>query len=218
MSGSANNKEPLWCLMNPSEQIKHFGLTAGEIKVYVSTIPFNKRHEWYVWHEGWSDWKALADVQEAHEMIEREVHPPELIVEEGGRKRVVSVHTGTHSTSPGLGLSVGPVEGQTDSKEFVVREFERYQKRMRVVIESQGQHFESFTKDVSVGGVQIEDHVPEWVFGYCKLLLHKLETNEVLELTCSLVEEDDSKKRNRLALAPMKTTEDSHKLDSWLAA
>ncbi|MEZ4871993.1 MAG: PilZ domain-containing protein [Bdellovibrionales bacterium] len=106
-----------------------------------------------------------------------------------------------------------------ENTDYQVREFERYEERYRVIIEANGKSFETFSQDISVGGVLLEDPVPDWVVGYCNIKIIKPQKREEVQLMCSLVESDDpTKARFRVALAPLKSLEDESVLDDWLAA
>tara|TARA_B100000749_G_scaffold280887_2_gene279947 strand:+ start:1524 stop:2207 length:684 start_codon:yes stop_codon:yes gene_type:complete len=104
-------------------------------------------------------------------------------------------------------------------KEFLVREHSRYDNRYKVVIETNGNTFVSHSQDVSVGGILLEDALPDWVVGYCNVRIIKQDKREEVQLMCSLVESDDpTKKRFRIALAQLKSLEDESVLDEWLRA
>ena len=109
-------------------------------------------------------------------------------------------------------LNIGEEEGN-------LRVYKRFDKKFKIRIENEvGQVFETFTVDISAGGAQLAAPLPTWVVGYCSVKLTKVDTDESLELTCSVVE--DQKPQGCVigfSLAEMpKAKQES--FERWLAA
>ncbi|MCB0349743.1 MAG: PilZ domain-containing protein [Bdellovibrionales bacterium] len=103
--------------------------------------------------------------------------------------------------------------------EFVLRSQKRYNKRLSVeIIGENGQEFKTFTRDVSVGGMNVEDSIPDWVAGYFKVRISKAGSKQLIELTCCLIENQIPGARFRLAILPLESVEDEKNLETWLAA
>lgn len=100
--------------------------------------------------------------------------------------------------------------------ELMKRNFERYDKRLEVKIFSDGKVFQTFSKDISVGGLLLETPLPDWIFGYFKVRLSRVESKKRLELTACLVENQDPHARLRLAFLPLQNKKDETLFEQWI--
>lgn len=101
---------------------------------------------------------------------------------------------------------------------FTKRTHKRFSRRMPIEIECDGQIFSTYSVDVSVGGVLLEDPLPRWVSGYSKVRLRNEKSRQVVELTCYIVENQRPKQRHRVALLPLKNRKDEEHLEEWIKA
>ena len=109
-------------------------------------IPVGDRENWFAWRAGWKDWKPLTEV-------------PEL-----------------------LGTAAAPNTTSQDYESLEAispknrRRHERHELRLRVIIRSAKVTFRTFTKDISLGGVQLENSIPEAIFGNaCEIYIASLD-------------------------------------------
>lgn len=232
-------KEKLWAIIKIQGRVQHQGLTLNEVRCFFMALPREDWEEWLVWAEGWSDWHSASSVAELHQQVAREFdlgqNPPYLdglddLSENDPQvqemRKVLTSHRVKDSKSPSgpplkvlQGSKKGPdvpVEG--DQTEYVNRAHTRYDKRFRIEIECNGQRATSYSKNISVGGVMLSDPLPEWVIGYCKVDVYNEETNEMVSLTCSVVENQDPQARFRVEFLPLRSSKARRKLDAWLEA
>lgn len=92
------------------------------------------------------------------------------------------------------------------------RKYKRFTLRLHAEIICQEKIYETFTTDVSLGGVALEGTLPDWVAGYGTVILSTLDMKHRLEFMCSVVENQNGK-NFRLELYP---STDSRDLKRWL--
>jgi hypothetical protein len=207
-----------------------------EVRATLSGVAEYEIKYWFAWRSGWSDWKSVSDVEGLLEPLRRDLpeEPPMApYSDKGGPAGVVSSgeaqaniifgKTGENSLEMDNVDMTGSQTGtETDSGDapggFVVRRYRRYSKRYEVEITDGSNTFRSFSKDVSVGGVQLEESLPEWLTGYFKVRLRKPNQKHQIELTCCLVENQPLGGRTRLSILPFSRPEDEKNLEIWLAA
>lgn len=103
--------------------------------------------------------------------------------------------------------------------DFILRSKKRFNKRYQVTIVGENnQQFKTHTRDVSVGGLNLEESLPAWVNGYFKVRIAKPQSKQLIELVCCLVEDQQPDERFRLAILPLQSIQDEKNLELWLAA
>lgn len=110
------------------------------------------------------------------------------------------------------------IDDFSHSDSFVVRAKKRYKTRLIVTVEIDGKVFKTHSRDVSVGGVNVEDLIPDWVTGYFKVRLQKPNNKQAIELQCCLVEGQAPNARYRFQILPLQNPVDEQNLERWLAA
>lgn len=91
--------------------------------------------------------------------------------------------------------------GDSDGGYFIIQSQKKVLPRLHVrhdlhvpcTINGTANKFQTTTFDVSEGGIQFEDIIPEWVAGYFVVVLHT--PSGEFQLMCSLVEDQKEKKR-----------------------
>jgi len=111
-----------------------------------------------------------------------------------------------------------PTIDVAEDNDYIVRRYNRYSKKLDVSIQCDGKVFQTTSKDISIGGVMVADPVPEWVVGYCKVILKNSSGKESVSLTCYLVENQDPKSRFRLAFLPLQDKGQEQQLEDWILA
>ncbi len=193
-----------------------------------------------VWLEGWDIWKELCEVDQLMEPISRTVDGPipdvetvrtgtmtdSMIIDsdkEPMERRFKDLTTGDFDINSN-DLDIEVLESKTGTasgllKRFVKRNFTRYKKQMKIQVTGKdGQTFTSFSKDISVGGILLTEPLPRWVVGYLQVKIIDSSRKQAIEVTCSIVEDQDPNYRVRLEILPLQKKEEEVHFDKWLAA
>lgn len=180
------------------------GLSISEAQAVVMVLPKSEKPNWCVWIKGMNEWKALSYVPELNFPLQRNINYPELPKEQTTSQVVDGLYE---------------IDLDEDSlKEFIDRQHERIVRRFKVTIERDNNTFESHSINVSVGGVYLEDPVPEWVVGYCNITIEKPDTKEKIRLAGAVVDNQEPDNRVRLSFTPFSKREQESQLFYWLAA
>lgn len=211
------------------------------MRILVTTQAKDELLDWMVWLEGWDIWKELHEVDELMMPIHRTVNGPIPEVE------VVRTGTMTDSmiispdkapveknfedfTTGYFGcqnsdLDIEVLETKNGGtatgiiSRFIKRNFTRYKKNLKIQIAGkEGQTFTSMSKDISVGGILLNEPLPRWVVGYLQVKIVDMSRKQAIEVTCSIVEDQDPNYRVRLEILPLQKKEEEVHFDKWLAA
>ena len=70
------------------------------------------------------------------------------------------------------------------------REHERFAARFRILITSEGTSYQTFSSDISVGGIKLKSAIPDLLLNRpCKIFVSSMDTMEKLELTGEVIAE-----------------------------
>jgi hypothetical protein len=180
---------------------------------------------WFAWRDDWPDWQPAANVPGLDEVISRALPNPSPtlpvadgpLVEDGGPKGLMSDELSLSVAKDVLSLDKLRTEEDT-SDSFVVRAKKRHKKRYAITIEVNDKIFKTHSHDISVGGVYVEDIIPDWVTGYFKIRVGKQNSKQQIELQCCLVEGQAPHARYRIMILPLQNASDELNLENWLAA
>ncbi len=223
----------LWVFYNMPKAAFYNGLTFQEARAIAKILTPEERAQWIVWKEGWSQWKKMSAASEllvSTSTVLRVMEPPALPTEFTKSKSEIMVidDIGENETAIELenedneAVAVAAAVPSVDSSEvdlneapenFVVRKDQRVAAEIDVEIISQGRKFTTKSVDLSIGGIQVKDPVPNWLAGYCTIILRRPELKQGLEFVCSVVENQDPAERKRLEIHPSK---DTVHLKRWL--
>ena len=206
-------------------------------------LPQEELQHWMAWQEGWDIWKELLELDSLLHPIHRSVKGPipdvepffsgtmtDSVILKDNRLNLPTIDKQEDMTlnagediDSDLDLEVEVLGSQSASmpflKNFIKRNFTRYKKQLKVVITgTEGQKFETMSVDISVGGILVHDPLPTWVVGYNQVKIVNLEKKQAIEVTCSVVDDQDPHKRIRLEILPLKKKEEELHFDKWLAA
>lgn len=201
--GHITNSTNLCCLYNNQSGQLLEGLSISEAQAVVMVLPKPEKHFWSVWIQGMNEWKPLSFVPELSFPLQRNLNYPELPKE--------------HTTSQVV-EGLGDYLSEESLKEYIDRQHERIVRRFNIIIERDGKQFKSHSINVSVGGVYLEDPVPDWVVGYCNITIEKPDTKEKIQLAGAVVDNQDPDNRVRLSFTPLAKREQESQLFYWLAA
>lgn len=197
----------LWCLYNIATGERADGLFLEEVRAFLMAIEDKK--DWYLWTDRWSEWKPVLLLIDMLEPVERPV--------EGKRPPLPKSSRLPKTTGAKIAQDPPEIEIAKDS-EYVVRSSERHNRRLKVVVECDGRKFATHSVDISTGGVKLEGPVPDWLVGYCKVQIINEITNEMVELTCSVVENQPPGQRVRLQFTGLRTAKAKKQFEKWLIA
>jgi len=191
----------IWFLYNQEEDIMFEGLTFGEARTAISVFNVEQRVYWYAWREGWSEWKSVTSCYE-------------LVATTNPRR--------TNFQPPPLPVGIQTTKRdkifqkqESIQKEILPRKYVRYKIRYKIELICNEKSFISFTQDISLGGIKIEDLIPDWVAGYSTLYLMDVKSRKKLEFMSTVVENQKTGDKFRLELLP---SADSKNLKEWLEA
>lgn len=219
----------LWCIYDSDRGERLDGLTKDEVRWFASRLTPQERLSFLVWQDGWKKWKVVSRVPDLLEPVERELNnKPPVIPDEFREDDAITaikrlyqgneVDNGQSTAVEVVAVSEIPdLPIESEGAEFVHRAHQRLKRRYEILIDCNGQKFETNSVDVSVGGILLEDPLPDWVFGYCTITVVKPGTREAVQLTCSIVENQPPNGRFRVALSPLKKKEDQQRLHAWLS-
>ena len=168
----------MWALHNSLKGWTLYSLTEREVQLLINTLSSNEIKLVKVCKKADREWHRISREEFP------ELYAPAGKFEEG---------------YPALN-SDAPVES-TDTDYFVVktkkvmhpRLHDRIEKQFNATVLGQTNNFDTTTIDLSEGGIQFNDIIPDWVSGY--FIVRIADGSQVYQVMCSLVEDQKEKKR-----------------------
>lgn len=193
-------KSTVWCIVNPVRNWKLEGLSKKELELLVVTLSDLERSTCRVFKKGDSTWKTLSDFSELDfsRSFEHQVDCPELPDNMGLRK---NPQEGAEDTSRVLIRSIPVLPREPE------RHFERFPLETTVKVILGQKTFEATTDNLSLGGIRLKEPLPTWVAGYYAVFL-TLPDGVLLELVCSVAEDQKEQDRMRMEIADGPNTAD----------
>lgn len=219
-----------WCLHNLLTELRLSGLTLDEVRLVTACCARKERFNWLLWKESWPAWRPLTQVPEALEAYVSPLplsppDPSQLEEDEEHEIQRIFSGSGPHSgTGRDSEMDLEPaaqsdVELEGEQSGFVTRLHPRKSLRLPVAIECNGRIFKTHTINLSGGGALLEEPLPDWIVGYCQITIRKSGDNNMRQLTCAVVENQNPQKRLRVEF---KFPDDNEALaiafERWLAA
>lgn len=203
--------QKLWCFHHTDGR-RLEGLTLEFARAIVFSLKPEDRSAWLVWCEGWSEWRVLVTVRELKVFTPQPMtsSPPD-IPDEGDDSLVNELRA----------ILVAPsevVSTEDERAEFTTRMHPRIDKNFRVRVECNGKTFTTYSRNISAGGILVEDPLPDWIAGYCLVRLSRPNLPKALKITCAIVENQRPDNRVRLEIASLTTAESVFKFQSWVDA
>ena len=177
----------------------------------MSTLTIEQSFEWLAFRADWKDWKPLKAVIEltasrSSGVCSYEVPPVPTLAEENKTEVPEEV------TSPTITQTDANFEIVKNAMSARSRKYQRYEARFHIEVICDQRHFSSFSTNISVGGIALEDPIPSWVAGYCTVVISTLDLKKRLEFLSSVVEDQAGEKyRLELHASPM-----TSELRRWL--
>jgi len=172
----------LWYLGNRKTNVTDNRLFLREIakKVIHSIQHGESDNDILIWTEGWSAWKAYKEVPEI-------VHEIDKI----RRESEVAQPPPMPKNTPPIPIHENKMEAKVPEKKAspTKRKHARVVARFKCIIKSSTITFRTFTKDISLGGVSLEDEIPSDLIGTeCVLYISSTKTNKNLKFKVALTE------------------------------
>jgi hypothetical protein len=211
-----NDNSQLWCCFNKIDQRRFEGLSFDEVRALAMAVDVFRRHEWLLWREDWPDWKGLAELIDELPTIDRDVKtfPPDLPQFTEVSSGVLS---GAAVPAPDSVIHLeSSISGLTASGQFIIRKAQRFKKRLEITILVGDKAFVTHSRDISVGGVYVEDVIPDWIRGSFKIRIRRPNIKQQIELAACLVENQPAHDRVRISILPLQNSHDEKKLEGWL--
>ncbi len=101
----------------------------------------------------------------------------------------------------------------------IKRKSKRYDRRYEIVISKDGQTFKTYSVDVSVGGLKLQDPLPDWVENQFRVRVKRGKSQ--VELMAYRLGQSKNKSKSdpyRLGFLPLKNEGDESNLENWLKA
>jgi len=228
---SAERRPHLWCIFDKRTSRVIEGLLFDEARAYLSNQDAADLEHFWLWKEEWPDWRPVSEVEGITEMIFRALHvsppPPPRGTEElsNVKKLVIKKNNRDEEDSDAIITSANfpqqSLEGiDLAPGDFIVRSQKRFRKRMQITIvgDTKDKVFRTFTRDISVGGMYLEDSAPGWIQGHFKVRIAKPHSKQLIELNCVLIDQQAAGARFRIAILPLQSPADEKNLENWLAA
>jgi hypothetical protein len=219
-----NSRQPhLWCLYDNVNKRVIEGLLFDEARAVISSLETEVLEHWWAWRDDWADWKAISEVAGLTEIIYRASttkYPDPSTLGQVDARTIAPQGLHTVQETSLADLSVAKIESEESdisNVTFTLRSSKRFKKRYSVYIELDEKMFKSHTRDISVGGLNLEDPLPSWVQGHFKVRIGKPNNKKQIELKCCLVELDNEERR-RIQILPLQKIEDEKALEAWIAA
>ncbi len=213
----AERRPNLWCLFCKADSRMLSGLLFDEARALISNLDAAQLENWFAWKDEWPDWRPVNQIEGITEMIYRvmPVMPPPA---PKGTEETSLQAEAPISQSSFRQITAEISDALAVATEFVVRDKKRFKKRMQVTIISGTKVFRTYTRDISVGGMNIEECLPDWVNGNFKVRIAKPNSKQQIELMCCLIKGQAVDERYRLAILPLQSVDDERNLELWIAA
>lgn len=231
-------KPHLWCLYGFDDSRLIEGLLFDEARAITSSLSVADLERWIVWREDWPDWRPVNEVEGLTEMVFRNLMaapPPvpatatksnlndEQSMGPQGLEMSSSGFTDSGSDENEIKLtdsviSLEASDASTQTGQFVVRKNRRFKKRYEITILVGDKSFETHSLDISVGGILLEEPLPDWIKGNFKVRIRKPNIKQQIELTACLIESLNGEKTDRVGILPLQSGTDEKNLENWLAA
>jgi hypothetical protein len=193
-----------WSLYNEFKDIRIDGLTFTQTKGYVQCLEESHRGAWLAWHEGIPDWRPLENF-------------PDLFSENRDREKALppvppatknQVFEETHAD-----FEAGEYNLKSETNQDH-RLHRRYQKRYSVKTAALGKGFQTFSVNLSMGGILLENEIPD-KFGASFMLLVGRAQGDQIEIFCEMIFSPEGKRTKRVRIRSMNHAIEA-KLRGWL--
>ena len=175
-----------WALNSDFHNWTIHDLSQREAQIVVESLRDSEKASLMVWRSGWTQWRGLRDAECSDLLHSRVIH-----------KEAPEVARADENFDP----EITAVRSATANKpSFALRKATRFEAEYPVTVVCIDKEFKTVSVDVSEGGLKLQDAMPEWVAGYCTLLI-AVEDGQILEVLGSLAE-DQKHFKTRFEIVP----------------
>lgn len=173
-----NGEEQRWSINCDYHNWTVHDLTTDQARAVLETLRDTHKTTVKIWRTGWASWKSLRDPVCADLMQTRivKIDAPPLPHQEDFDPEITAVR---------------PVSA---SSPFSTRKHTRFEVSYPVTVMSSNHQFATESVDLSEGGIQVRDPLPDWVAGYCTVMI-EVEDGRQVEVLCSLAEDQKYEKK-----------------------
>ncbi|MCB0355786.1 MAG: PilZ domain-containing protein [Bdellovibrionales bacterium] len=221
----------VWSLVIVPQKKTLIGLTPRELQAIVAAYDHSKIDDLYVWTPFFDDWKQARHIDPLMSFKGLEVidEPPVFnfhnnVNENVDESSFVNLVTrkleddlDTSEIQSGLVTDISDVVIESLDKQILPRKYSRLNRQYPIEIEVNGNVFKTISSDISVGGMQVKDELPEWVTGYFSVKIFQPLLEQSLVHTGWVIESEKNK-RNRIAFLPFKKQETETQFEEWIKA
>ncbi|MCB0391577.1 MAG: PilZ domain-containing protein [Bdellovibrionales bacterium] len=221
----------VWSLLIIPQKKVINGLTPRELQAIVAAYDHTKIDDLRVWSPFFDDWKLVRQFELLMSFKGLEIvdEPPifnleqdsEVINEENSLVNLVTRKLEDDLTLSGLqdGLvtDVSDIVIESLDKQILPRKYKRLNRQYPVELEVKGNVFKTISSDISVGGMQVKDELPEWIEGYFSIKIFQPMLEQSLVHTGWVIE-SEKKKRTHIAFLPFKKKETEAQFEEWIKA
>lgn len=163
-----------WILGNLKTRYQSDKIDLKTVIAKLAAVPEEELNLWVVWKSDWPQWKAVLDVTELQRTKAPPMPPPAPVV--------------APPVMPAPRHAV--VEDKATGKNM--RQHPRYKIRLRVIIKNEELTFRTFTTDISLGGVALENPLPQELFNKdCKIFIADSSSMDNIRFTLKLTNRGD---------------------------
>lgn len=153
-------QESQWSLYNDTTGRQIDGLSFDQARDLCRSIPEAQREQWLAWHEGLADWAAIVSFAKLFASGRKTAAtPPTPAPKPAAKVSESSAQTSVRGfelqVDDHLTIEIGP------EKTLDHRFNKRFEKCYTVSVNHQGRTFQSQTLNISLGGMQLKNAVPE---------------------------------------------------------
>ncbi len=195
-----------WFLYNQRTEMRYENIEFAEAikRIHESKLILT---EWLAWREGMTDWAKASDILEFQASLtsKMELTPiPQKI------PRPVVPHKKIILEQENQILRIHEQEASVSKPER--RKHQRLKLKFKIIISCNSKTFRSFTKDISLGGVLLQDPIPpEMQNETCEIFISNSKGNKSVKFSCRVV--SDPKKFGRISF---QDTVFVQELERWL--
>lgn len=198
-----------WCLYDLSDSKFYSDLSLREVQIAASVLSEHQRKYWFAWKTGLSEWKNIEELPQLMIGIPEIENPtlsppnPSSIQHNVNRNNLKRIDVIASE------ISVDTINGNIPHHH---RLFKRFSIRVPVEVISNGKSFKTFSLDMSVGGINLEGPIPDYIGGYSTIIISPPDQHSI-EFLCHLVEDQEVRKKSRLVFFH---SESFNILNNWL--
>ena len=236
-----SQNDTVWYVSNVMTRFQSGKLDLDGARALIAKAPPSELQYWLAWQPGWPAWLPVKDVAtllpaaDLPPPLPPMPMPPPVPQAAPARPQALEAKVAPAAVVATSAPVAAPVKEapvvaqapqpqpqqpkpqpkpQPKAENFVDRrKHKRYDIRFRVIIRNDGLTFRTFTKDISLGGVSLENPIPEAIFGQsCQIFIASLDLRENIRFNLGPTGRNDLRFFSFSNIDP----KFREKLDEWL--